>query len=177
MTARAVPHSQTNEERSVNRIPLPVVQSKPEPVECTECGKCCTYVGVEIDEPTGAKDASDILWYLYHPGVYIYVDGNDEWSVHFESRCRNLDENLLCRVYEQRPDICRGFDPETCEVNDHENTAYTFRQPGEFLDWLRENRKKLYRKVEKRFLPPELRTEAETPTGKRKKGKKKRRKR
>ena len=59
----------------MNRVPLPVVQETPEPVECTECGKCCTYVGVEIETPKGAKDASDILWYLYHPGVYLYVDG------------------------------------------------------------------------------------------------------
>ena len=99
----------------MKRVPLPVAQETPEPVECTECGKCCTYVGVEIETPDNVKDASDILWYLYHPGVYIYIDGNDDWSVHFESRCDNLGDDLLCRIYEQRPHICRGFDSETCE--------------------------------------------------------------
>jgi Fe-S-cluster containining protein len=140
-----------------------VLQQTPELVECTECGKCCTYVGVEIDPPEGAKDASDILWYLYHPGVYIYVDGNDEWSVHFESRCVNLGDDLLCRIYEQRPQICRGFDNQTCEVNDHEHTALTFREPSEFLYWLRENEKKIYKKLKKRFLPPELELPPESP--------------
>ncbi len=122
--------------------------------------------------PDRAKDASDILWYLYHPNVYIYVDGSEDWSVHFESRCDNLGDDLLCRIYEQRPHICRGFDSETCEVNDHEHEALTFRQPGEFLDWLRANRNKIYKKVEKRFLPLELRPGPGRPSGKSKKGKK-----
>ena len=31
-------------------IPLPVVSEQPfQPLECTECGKCCTYVAIEID--------------------------------------------------------------------------------------------------------------------------------
>ena len=151
----------------MNRVPLPVVQETPEPVECTECGKCCTYVGVEIETPKKAKDASDILWYLYHPGVYTYIDGNKDWSVHFESRCDNLGDDLLCRIYEQRPHICRGFDNETCEVNDHGPTALTIRTPAEFLDWLRENRKKVYKQVQKRDLPPGL-----EPAGRSKKDKK-----
>jgi Fe-S-cluster containining protein len=133
-----------------------VVQESSEPVECTECGRCCTYVGVEIETPDKAKDASDVLWYLYHPGVYIYVDGNGDWSVHFESRCENLGDDLLCRIYERRPHICRGFDNKTCEVNDHGHTALTFHQPAEFLDWLRKNRKKVFKKLQKRFPPPEL---------------------
>ena len=156
----------------MNRVPLPVVQETPEPVECTDCGKCCTYVGVEIERPTRVRCVSDILWYLYHENVYIYVDGSGDWSVHFEARCCNLGDDLLCRIYEQRPHICRGFDSETCEVNDHEHEALTFRQPAEFLDWLRENRKKVYKKVEERFLPPELRPILGKPSGKSKKGKK-----
>jgi Fe-S-cluster containining protein len=162
-------------EKSVSRVPLPVVQETPDPVECTECGKCCTYVGVEVETPEGAKDASDILWYLYHPGVYIYIDGNEDWSVHFESRCDNLGDDLLCRIYEQRPDICRGFDNTTCEVNDHGNEATTIRTPAEFLDWLRDNEKKgfrkIYKKLQKRYLPPTLRP-ADPRPGRSKKGKK-----
>jgi len=156
----------------VNRIPLPVVSETPQPVECTECGKCCTYVGVEIDPPHRVKNASDILWYLYHPNVYTYIDGNGDWSVHFESRCDNLSDDLLCRIYEQRPHICRGFDNKTCEVNDHAHTALTIRTPAEFLDWLRENHEKVYRKLQKRFVPPELQPAPGKPAEKSKKLKK-----
>ena len=91
----------------MNRIPLKVVQETPELVECTDCGHCCTYVGIEIDRPTKVEYATDILWYLYHENVYIYVDGSNDWSVHFEARCRNLADDLLCRIYEQRPYVCR----------------------------------------------------------------------
>jgi hypothetical protein len=157
----------------VNRIPLPVIREQPLHVECTECGKCCTYVGVEIDKPKKASEASDILWYLYHENVYIYVDGSNEWSVHFEGRCRNLGDDLLCRIYEQRPDICRSFDNDTCEVNDHDHEALTFRHPVEFLDWLREQKPKVYRKLEKKYLPPELRpADAAADTPKKRKGRK-----
>jgi Fe-S-cluster containining protein len=134
-----------------------MIREQPRHVECTECGRCCTYVGVEIDKPKKASEASDILWYLYHENVYIYVDGDDEWSVHFEGRCRNLGDDLLCRVYEHRPDICRSFDSDTCEVNDHEGESLTFRHPVEFLDWLQSNKPRVYRKLEKKYLPRELR--------------------
>jgi len=138
----------------VNRIPLQVVQESPALVECTECGKCCTYVGIEIDRPKKVRSATDILWYLYHENVYIYVDGNNDWSLHFESRCRNLADDLLCRVYEHRPHICREFDNQTCEVNDHEHEALEFRDPEVFLGWLRSNKPKVYKKLKKKFLPP-----------------------
>ena len=140
----------------MNRIPLPVLRQGPELVECTECAKCCTYVGVGIEPPKRPRYATDILWYLYHENVYVYVDGNNEWSVHFETRCRNLGDDLRCGIYETRPHLCRSFDNKTCEVNDLEHEALTFRDPRVFLGWLRDNRPKIYKKVEKKFLPPAL---------------------
>jgi Fe-S-cluster containining protein len=141
----------------VSRVPLRVVRDEPELVACTECGNCCTYVGVGINAPSRTRYATDILWYLYHEGVYVYLDGDAEWSVHFEARCRQLGDDLLCRIYEDRPHICRSFDNTTCEVNDLEHDALTFREPREFLDWLSKNKPRIYRKVEKRFLPDSLR--------------------
>ena len=155
----------------MNRIPLPVVREGPELIECTECAKCCTYVGVGIETPKRARYATDILWYLYHENVYVYVDGNDEWSVHFETRCRNLGNDLLCGIYETRPHLCRSFDNKTCEVNDHEHEALTFRDPVVFLEWLRDNQPKVYKKVEKKFLPPALHPGAVPSNGKKKRKK------
>jgi Fe-S-cluster containining protein len=141
----------------VSRVQLKVIQKEPELVECTDCARCCTYVGVGTEAPSRARYATDILWYLYHEKVYIYVDGDGEWSVHFEARCRNLGDDLRCRIYEQRPHICRGFDNTTCEVNDHVHDSLTFHEPEEFLVWLRENRPKVFAKIKKRFLPPAFR--------------------
>ncbi len=141
----------------MSRISLPVLGHQ-RAVECTECGRCCTYVGVGVNPPTSARHASDVLWYLYHEGVYVYVDGDGEWSVHFEARCRNLGDDLLCRIYVDRPHICRGFDSRSCEVNDQAPASLTFREPAEFLAWLRERRPRLHAKLEQGFVPKALRT-------------------
>jgi hypothetical protein len=144
----------------VSRVPLRVVAQPSPLVECTECGRCCTYVGVGVNAPTSARYATDILWYLYHEGVYVYVDGDGEWSVHFEARCRNLGADLLCRIYPHRPHICRGFDNRTCEVNDPAHDSLTFREPAGFLAWLGASRPRLLARIEKQFLPEALRSPA-----------------
>jgi Fe-S-cluster containining protein len=141
----------------VTRIPLPVAAPDPPLVECTDCGRCCTYVGVGINAPTTPRYATDVLWYLYHEKVYVYVDGDGEWSVHFEARCRNLGPDLRCGVYLDRPHICRSFDNRTCEVNDPMHDSLTFRDPGQFLEWLRGAKPRLYAKIEKGFVPKVLR--------------------
>jgi Fe-S-cluster containining protein len=148
----------------VTRIPLPVVAPARPLVECTDCGRCCTYVGVGINAPTTPRYATDVLWYLYHEGVYVYVDGEGEWSVHFEARCRNLGADLRCGVYPDRPHICRTFDNRTCEVNDPVQDSLTFRAPDEFLGWLRGRKPRLLAKIEKGYVPRALRPrEAATP--------------
>ena len=141
----------------MSRVPLPVVQLERPLVECTDCGRCCTYVGVGINAPDSPRHATDVLWYLYHEGVYVYVDGEGEWSVHFEARCRNLGPDLRCGVYLDRPHICRTFDNRTCEVNDPVHDTLTFREPAEFLAWLRETKPRLFAKIEKGFVPRALR--------------------
>lgn len=145
----------------MTRIPLPVLALDRPLVECTDCGRCCTYVGVGINAPTSPRYATDVLWYLYHHGVYVYVDGDGEWSVHFEARCRNLGPDLRCAVYVDRPHICRTFDNRTCEVNDPTHDTLTFREPTEFLEWLRATKPRLCAKIEKGYVPKALRPREE----------------
>ncbi len=143
----------------MSRVPLPLpVNGLERPlVECTECGRCCTYVGVGINPPTSARHATDVLWYLYHEGVYVYVDGDGEWSVHFGARCRHLGPDLRCGIYAERPHICRTFDNRSCEVNDPVHDSLSFREPDEFLEWLRERRPRIYEKIGRGFVPRALR--------------------
>jgi Fe-S-cluster containining protein len=89
------------------------------------------------------------------------VDGEGEWSVHFEARCRHLGPDLRCGVYVDRPHICRTFDNRTCEVNDPVHDSLTFREPLEFLEWLRETKPRLYAKIEKGHVPKALRPREE----------------
>jgi Fe-S-cluster containining protein len=141
----------------LSRIPLRVVQDTPPLVECTSCAQCCTYVGIAIDAPSRPRWATDILWHLYHERTYIYLDGNGEWSMHFESRCRNLGADNRCTIYAERPHICRAHDNRTCEVNDRSCEATTFRDPGQFLRWLAEHKPRVYAKIADSHVPEALR--------------------
>jgi hypothetical protein len=146
------------------RVPLPVLRQAPPLVECTECARCCTYVAVGINAPTTPRLATDVLWYLYHDSVYVYLDDDGEWSVVFETRCRNLGEDRRCGVYAERPHICRSFDNRSCEVNAPSDTALTFREPLEFLAWLRKTRPRLHHRIEAGFVPEPLRTKPRART-------------
>lgn len=139
-------------------IPLPLRREPRALVACTECARCCLYVGVGINAPTTPRLASDVLWYLYHEQVSVYRDEQGEWSVLFETRCKNLRQDLRCDVYEQRPHVCRGFDNTECEVNAPGSRAISFREPAEFLGWLAAKRPRLFARIEAshtpgRFLP------------------------
>ena len=146
----------------MSRIQLPVIQGESKLVECTSCGRCCTYVGIDINAPSRPRYASDILWYLYHENVYVYLDGDGEWSVHFETRCRNLGPDLLCGVYLERPHICRTFDNRSCEVNETAAGASSFSDPGAFLAWLRAHKPRVYARIAKAHVPSALRSQART---------------
>lgn len=138
-------------------LPLPVLRQTPPLVECTECARCCTYVAVGINDPKTPRLATDVLWYLYHENVYVYADGAGEWSVVFETRCRNLAEDRRCGIYLDRPHICRGFDNRSCEVNAPNEKALSFHEPKAFLAWLRKTRPRLLDRIEPGFVPGRLR--------------------
>ncbi len=135
------------------------------PVPCTSCGFCCTYVAYDINPPTTAKRAAEILWHLYHPGVVIYYDGED-WYGQFMTRCRQLGEDGKCRIYAQRPHICREHDEKQCEVNADEPGQY-FNDVNDFLAYLKQSRKRVYAALEKDFIPLENRRSNGTPQSRR----------
>ncbi|PYB73549.1 zinc/iron-chelating domain-containing protein [Pseudomonas sp. LB-090624] len=109
---------------------------------CTGCGKCCTghHVPLTLDEARRwAADAGQVIVLIEAfvtdgPGMppeqrehvlrrsYPVRCGNGEArvSVTFAAfnpgRCRNLDDNDLCIIYEQRPLVCRIY---PVEINPH----------------------------------------------------------
>src|ERR1700742_17312 len=54
--------------------------------DCAQCGLCCTYLAIEIDGPTSVKRATELLWYLYHQDVSLYLN-DDDWMIQFETTC------------------------------------------------------------------------------------------
>jgi Fe-S-cluster containining protein len=134
------------------RLPLvPSEPSEPTQVPCLSCGLCCTYVAVDIDDPTTLRGATTILWYLYHEGISVYTDGED-WMIAIDTRCRHLQDDNRCRIYETRPQICREFDETGCEVN-ADDLGTTFTTVGEFLPYLEQNHRRIHTLLVKRYLP------------------------
>jgi Fe-S-cluster containining protein len=131
---------------------LPVVAAPRTPVGCLSCALCCSYIAVEIDGPTSVKAATEILWHLYHHQVSVYRDSEDDWVVQFETRCRHLQDDNKCGIYETRPHICREYSEESCEVN-AEDEGTTFYTPEAFLTYLKTRSKRIYSAVEKAYMP------------------------
>lgn len=139
------------------RVNLPVIQEqeaeKPGHVSCLQCAKCCTYVAVGINGPTSAKRATEVLWHLYHEGVSVCRDEEGEWYIQIASRCRNLGEGNMCSVYLNRPHICRDYDDQGCEVNAPQAGLIEFKEPSAFLEYLSREKPKVYRAIEKKYVP------------------------
>jgi Fe-S-cluster containining protein len=141
--------------RSMSRTPpkrLPIVSEPRQSVPCLSCGLCCTYVAVEIDPPSTLHNANEIIWQLYHANVSVYRDADDDWMVQFETRCKHLQTDNKCGIYEQRPLICREHESETCEVN-ADDEGRTFYDAADFLSYLETRSKRIYNALKKRYLP------------------------
>ena len=138
-------------EVAVARRNLPVVSEPRAQVPCLTCGLCCSYVAVEIDGPSTLEAATNILWYLYHRDVSVYVD-DGEWMIQFETRCQNLEDDNRCSIYETRPPVCRSFDELSCEVN-AEQIGVSMESPSEFMAYLVQHHKRIHTLVRKRYWP------------------------
>jgi Fe-S-cluster containining protein len=121
------------------RIPIAAARD-PETglIPCLACTHCCHYVAIEVDTPENRRDFDNIRWYLYHPGIEVYIDQEDTWNVLFHSRCENLEDDGKCAVYETRPTICREFDNTSCEPNNDEPAERViFRTAADLDHWMR----------------------------------------
>jgi len=108
---------------------------------CSECGACCAYVAVEIDNPSSFDDYDHIHWYLTHRGVSVYIDWEGDWFIEFETVCEHRTESSTCGIYEERPKICSDFSWNECEKTTAEAAhKVRFTKPQELFDWLSQKR-------------------------------------
>jgi Fe-S-cluster containining protein len=108
---------------------------------CYQCGDCCHYVAVEIDDPTSFADLDNVHWYLAHRDISVYVDWEGDWFIEFKTSCESLTEQITCGIYEDRPQICSDFLWSECERTTQERAwKYRFTTPEEFVAWHREKR-------------------------------------
>ena len=91
---------------------------KPGEVLCEHCpAKCCRYFALPIETPTKRRDFDFIRWYLLHESASVFTE-DESWYILVHTKCRHLQDNQLCGIYETRPQICRDYTTADCEYED-----------------------------------------------------------
>lgn len=83
---------------------------------CRRCrGTCCSYMAIEIDEPTTLDDFQNIRWYCAHKETWVFKEEDGEWHVVFNTPCDKLNEDYSCSIYGERPQVCRDHKFGECD--------------------------------------------------------------
>ena len=108
---------------------------------CFECQQeCCKSVVVEIDKPETRQDWEDVKWKVAHRNVRVLLDNEGDWCVEFLTECDEMGEDGKCRIYNKRPDMCRGHSPDNCIVNgEGEHYEVLFNCISDVEEYLRKN--------------------------------------
>ncbi len=122
---------------------LPTIRLKPrrdqlQPGEslCDHCSaKCCKYFALPIDTPKDRQDYDYIRWYLLHEGASVFVD-EGIWHLLVHSRCRHLQSDNRCGIYETRPQICRDYTTDKCEYEDDWVYEQYFETPEQVEEYM-----------------------------------------
>jgi uncharacterized protein len=117
---------------------------------CDKCAAlCCRYFALPIDNPKTARQYDDIRWYLIHENVVVYIE-KKQWYLGIMTRCKHLQPDNRCGIYETRPRICRDYSTDSCDYHGGEYDFEVLFTSGEQLaEYARE---KLRHKREKARL-------------------------
>ncbi len=114
---------------------------------CEGCSNCCEYLAIEIDNPTTVTDFEQILWYVIHKNIWVYVCHDNEWHIQFNTPCEKLVDRR-CTFYVNRPSICRDYEPVSCPRYDGEPAEkYIFKNEHDLFAYLAKRRPKTFEKL------------------------------
>lgn len=109
---------------------------------CEGCTKCCGHISVEIDAPENKKDYSNIIWFVIHENIEVFIDDEDCWHLEVFAPCKMLDEKGLCKIYDERPEICRDYSQDNCEKNgEGDYYKFKFKCREDVIDYMRKHTK------------------------------------
>ena len=121
---------------------------------CQGCSNCCEYIATQIDRPTTANDFDQVIWYLIHKDVWVYVDEENDWYIQFNTVCEKLN-NRRCGYYVSRPNICREYEPEHCiRYGAGESEKHLFKDEIDFFRYLAKKKPKTFQKIRKKINIP-----------------------
>lgn len=108
---------------------------KPGQCLCDFCtGKCCRYFSLPIDTPHTWDDYDSIRWYLAHGQTLVYVV-KEQWYLLVKTRCQYLSADNRCRIYFNRPKICREYTTDDCEYDDEWSFTKMFETPEQIWEY------------------------------------------
>jgi len=88
---------------------------------CHKCDSlCCRDVSISLDTPKDKDDFDEIKWLIMHKQVSVYIDNESDWLVEFNTDCKNLDDDGLCKIHKDRPKTCYEHSHETCVFHNKE---------------------------------------------------------
>ncbi len=92
---------------------------------CRKCeAKCCQYYALQIDTPRSKDDFENLRWYITHKRTRIFYERR-KWFLEVLNKCRYLDKDHKCKIYNKRPQVCRDHEAKSCEHTlgeaDHEH--------------------------------------------------------
>lgn len=91
---------------------------QPGVVLCEHCtAKCCRYFALQIDTPTTREEFDLLRWFLLHGEATLFTE-DDDWYLLVHTKCKHLQDDHRCGIYEVRPAICREYTTDDCEYED-----------------------------------------------------------
>lgn len=107
-----------------------------------ECqARCCRYITVYLEAPRTKSDFDELSWFLAHENICVYVEDR-RWHLEVQNRCKHLRRDNLCRVYENRPAVCRDYDMAACEFPARPVHTLHFDTQEEFDHWWAKKRER-----------------------------------
>jgi len=96
--------------------------------------RCCRYITVVLPAPRRKVDFDELSWFLAHEDTSVYVEAR-RWHLEVRTRCKYLNHENLCEVYDHRPQVCRDYDVKSCEYPERPMHAIHFDSREEFDQW------------------------------------------
>ena len=115
--------------------------------KCENCGECCNHIAIEIDKPKDFDEFTEIIWYLMHENITVGIDHEDDWYIEFKTPCK-ARINGKCEIYNLRPQICRDYTAEDCELHGEGSSwKNEWKSREDFLAYLKIHNPEIYEKV------------------------------
>jgi len=113
---------------------LPMNKKKNEASSCPEACRalCCNYIVKHLEPPRTKLDFDELYWFLCHEKVAVFIDQR-KWYLLVDVPCKQLDERLLCRIYPQRPCVCRLHSEKDCEFTGDVEFQEIMRSPKDLV--------------------------------------------